>query len=123
MDADTLRAYLNESKENRDEFVRRMIVSSVVQQVRSMMAGRGWTQADLAEQSGVSTARISEILNGDALQASLSTLKKLAAAFDVALEIRFCSFNELIGWAWQLEHVAPSEFAPCLLNGKTCDER
>jgi len=47
---------------------------------------RGMKPADLARQSGVSTARISEIVTGKTLNPQMKTLIKIAQALDISLE-------------------------------------
>jgi hypothetical protein len=58
---------------------------------------------------------------------TLNTLKKLAAAFDVALVVKFAPFGELINWA---EHFSPDTFAvpsaaddPMLTKGQDLTDR
>lgn len=52
--------------------------------IRLEREGRGWSQADLAERSGVGKATISKIERGDA-SPTAGVLVRLAAAFDLTL--------------------------------------
>ena len=59
--------------------------------IRAMLDGRAMlnlTQKDLAERSGITQADISRLENGNA-NPSIRTLKKLASAMNMALDIKF----------------------------------
>ena len=59
--------------------------------IRAMLEGReklNLTQKDLAERSGITQADISRLENGNA-NPSIRTLKKLASAMNMALDIKF----------------------------------
>ena len=59
--------------------------------IKAMLDGRNklnLTQKDLAELSGITQADISRLENGNA-NPSIRTLKKLAAAMNMALDIKF----------------------------------
>lgn len=59
--------------------------------IRAMLEGReklNLTQKDLAECSGITQADISRLENGNA-NPSIRTLKKLASAMNMALDIKF----------------------------------
>lgn len=83
-------------KEYREEFVDQRISVGIASQIREMRSMRGWTQIKLAEESGTRQQVISQIENPDYGKLTISTLKRLAAAFDVALVVKFSSFSELV---------------------------
>lgn len=94
---DRLVETLKGSKEYREAFWDENIATGVAFQVREMRASRGWTQRELGARAGnMAQERIHHIENPDYGQWSVTTLKRLALAFDVALEIRFISYGELV---------------------------
>ena len=100
-------------KEYRDEFVAENIASDLAFQIRATRADRGWTQQDLALRTGIAQATLSRLENPDYRRYTLSTLKRLASALDVALAVRFAPFSELADWAASLsaEDLAVPSFA------------
>jgi transcriptional regulator with XRE-family HTH domain len=69
-------------------------------QVRQLRKVRGWEQRDLARELGNPKLQpmISRYENPDYGRYSITTLLELAAAFDVALVVRFAPFSELVEW-------------------------
>lgn len=67
-------------------------------QIRAMREQRGWTQEQLAERAGLggqtSVSRLEDI---DYSARTVNSLRRLAAAFDVALVVTFESFGEVLG--------------------------
>jgi transcriptional regulator with XRE-family HTH domain len=57
-----------------------------------------WSQQELAEKVGMTQNRISLLENPYKAKPTLTTLKRIAAAFDVALVVRFVPFSELVKW-------------------------
>lgn len=85
------------SRDYRDAFWSENIATGIAFQIREMRASRGWTQRELGARAGdMAQERIHHIENPDYGQWSVSTLKRLASAFNVALEIRFISYGELV---------------------------
>lgn len=102
-------------KEYRDAFVSSNISHGLGFQIRAMREKappRGWTQAELAARAGMKQARISQLERRDYDKASLTTLKRLASAFDVALIVKFAPFSELVDWTVNLspEHLSVPSF-------------
>lgn len=86
-------------KESRDAYVSAHIETGVQFQVRANRYRREWTQSELATRAGwKSQAAISLAENSDDRSPSIPTLKKIAAAFDVALIVRFVPFSELVDY-------------------------
>jgi transcriptional regulator with XRE-family HTH domain len=83
------------NKTNRDDFVFDTVDDSIAVQVYSMRRRRGWTQEALAENTGTKQSGVCRWENGEPPQ-SLTTLKKIAAAFDVGLIVRFVPFSEMV---------------------------
>lgn len=82
-------------------------------QIRALRENRGWTQEQLAERMGKRQETISRWENPEYGKHTLSTLKELAAAFDLAPIARLGSFRELVDWTIQLtpNRIAPNSFA------------
>lgn len=57
-----------------------------------------WSQEQLAERVGMNQNAISRLENPFYGKATLTTLKRLATAFDVGLVVRFVPFGELVDW-------------------------
>jgi transcriptional regulator with XRE-family HTH domain len=75
----------------------------LARQIRVLRKERGLTQAELASMIGSGQSFISEIEDEDYGSLSLKTLKDLAKAFDVYLDVRFASFARLLA---HVEHTA-----------------
>ena len=80
------------TKTDRDLLVETEIETGTAIQVHALREREGWTQAELADRAGMRQARISllESLDYEG-SVNVKTLVKLAAAFDVALMVRFRS--------------------------------
>jgi len=88
------------NKEERDSYVSAYVDETIPFQIRAMRQtkSRNWTQKELAARAGMKQERISTCENPNYGRFSLRTLKQLAAAFDVALIVRFAPFSELVEW-------------------------
>lgn len=86
--------------EYRRAFVDEEISTGLAFQIRAMREGRGWSQQELgsrAEAGGpIAQETICKFENPDYGRYSLTSLKRLAAAFDVALMVRFVPFSRLV---------------------------
>lgn len=88
-------------KAYRDRFVSAHIGTGLSFQIIALREQRGWSQRDLGERVGIPQSGVSR-LEAPGHGFSIATLKKLAAAFDVALAIRFVPFSDLAGWVGSL---------------------
>ncbi len=88
------------SKKHRDAFVSAYVDKTIPFQIRALRLAeeRNWTQEELASRAGMKQERISVCENPNYGRFSLQTLKQIAAAFDVALMVRFAPFSELVEW-------------------------
>lgn len=86
--------------EYRRGFVEGHATDTIAFQLRAMRKAEGWEQRDVAEKLGNRKLQpmISRYENPDYGKYSISTLLELAAAFDVALAVRFVPFSELVDW-------------------------
>lgn len=90
------------NKKYRDAFVSSHIGTNIASQILALRIQRGWTQAELAEKTGMAQTRISVLENPDYEKFSINTLKRIASSFDVALIVKFVPFSELLNWAVDL---------------------
>lgn len=100
-----------ENTEYRREFAAD-IGTGLAFQIRLLRENRGWIQEQLADRMGKRQETISQWENPDYGRYTLNTLRELAAAFDVALLVRFAPFSELVDWSINLtpERLAPPSF-------------
>ncbi len=89
-------AKLSKSKSHRDAFVASQINVGLPFQIRALRKQRGLTQQELAAMTGMLKPWISAIEKAGAGQLNLDNLKRVAAALDVGLLVKFVSFSELI---------------------------
>jgi transcriptional regulator with XRE-family HTH domain len=90
-------------KAYRDAYVASQIRMTLPLQVRGLRKRREWTQPELAEHAGMAQPRISELEKPGERRLTIETLLRLASAFDVALQVRFVPFSELIDWSEDLD--------------------
>jgi transcriptional regulator with XRE-family HTH domain len=57
-----------------------------------------WSQDELAKKVGMNQNAISRLENPGYGKATLTTLRRIASALDVALVVRFVSFRQLADW-------------------------
>jgi DNA-binding Xre family transcriptional regulator len=91
-----------QSKVYRDAFVESHLSTNIAAQIYSMRVAREWTQEELADAADMAQARISVMEDPSYRRFTLSTLKRLASALDVALVVRFVPFSELLEWSTNL---------------------
>ena len=105
VDIDSIRAELwakMKKKKYRDTFVAAHISTTTAAQIQTMRETQQLTQSDLAKRAGMAQARISVMEDPSYDKLTLSTLKRVASALDVALIVRFVPFSELVSWAAEL---------------------
>lgn len=94
-----------------EAFVEAEIATTVPFQIRAMRREREWTQAELAERTDQQQKTISDFENPDIGPRSIASLRKIAAAFDVGLIVRFAPFSEMVDWSGGMtkaNHFVPS---------------
>ena len=101
------------SKKYRDAFVAARISQTLAIQLRVLRQRAGLSQPELARELGTSQNAVSRMESPKYGKHSSSTLKKLAAYYDVGLIIRFAPFSEIMDWTLGLkeESVAVPDFA------------
>jgi transcriptional regulator with XRE-family HTH domain len=89
---------LRRGKAARAKFVESNVSKAIAFQTRALRDKEGWSQQSLAEKIGSNQNAIYRAENPNYGKQTITTLKKIAAAFDVALVVRFVRFSELIDW-------------------------
>lgn len=84
------------NEESRDAFVSADISGSLAAQIYYMREDREWTQKALADKVGMAQSRISLLEDPSYDKFTISTLRRLASAFEVGLLVRFVTFSELL---------------------------
>lgn len=85
-----------QDKEYAHAFVDSFLNASIATQIKVLRQQRGWTQKQLASEAGMEQSRISLLENVNYDKWSISTLKKLAEAFDITLNVSFEAFTDKI---------------------------
>ncbi len=85
-----------EDKEFRDLYAEEWIDTGLPFQIRTIREARGWTQQQLGERIGMTQTGVSRLESTSYGRFSVTTLKRLASAFDVALVVRFVPFSQLV---------------------------
>lgn len=67
-------------------------------QLRSLRDLKDWTQGELAKRVGMPQTAISRLENPYYGKPTITSLKRLAAIYDVALIVRFVPFSQLVNW-------------------------
>lgn len=89
---DTLKEEFKD-KETRDVYCSEFLNSSIATQIKVLREQRNLTQAELAGLSGMKQSRVATIEDVNYSAWSVSTLKRIAEAFDLALTVQFDSFG------------------------------
>ena len=86
------------NKEYREALAVEHVNTTLAIQIRKMRENQTpqWKQSELADRLGKHQETISQWENPDYGRHSITTLKALAATFDVALLVKFISFSELV---------------------------
>lgn len=91
-------------KEYRDAFISAHISNTISAQIHAMRKARNWTQSELALRCDMKQSRISALEGPDFENVEISTLQRLASAFDVALSVRFVPFSEIAKASTSMTH-------------------
>ncbi len=83
-------------KEYRDNFVQEYIFSRIPLKIKSMRDARDMSQQELGQMAGIAQPWVSKLEDPNYGRLTLSTLLKIASAFDVALNVDFVPFSEIL---------------------------
>jgi transcriptional regulator with XRE-family HTH domain len=89
---------LSRSKDARVRFVSSHVDKGYAFQIREMREQKELSQTELGAMVGMNQNAIHRLESPEYGRATITTLKRLAAAFDVALIVRFVPFSQLINW-------------------------
>ena len=84
------------NKEYRDAYVEEKVTTSLPFQIRALREQREWSQAELGNQAEMRQNAVSRLEDAESGTPSISTLLRLARAFDVALLVKFVPFTKLL---------------------------
>jgi transcriptional regulator with XRE-family HTH domain len=96
---------LRRSREARARFLDSNLSKELAFQLRSLREKKSWSQPELAKMTDTSQNAISRLENPNYGKATLTTLKKLAAVYDVGLVVRFVPFSQLVNWESRTEYL------------------
>jgi transcriptional regulator with XRE-family HTH domain len=82
----------------REQFVDSHLGKGISHQLRATRDKLGWSQEKLAKEAGMNQNAISRLESSDYGKPTITTLKRLAAAMDVGLIVRFVPFSEMVDW-------------------------
>jgi transcriptional regulator with XRE-family HTH domain len=85
-----------QNKEFRQSYVEENLRRGLAYQIRAIREARGWSQAKLGHETRKPQSNVSRWEDPTYGKFSLQTLVEIAAAFDVALIVRFAPFTELL---------------------------
>lgn len=111
---------LSKNKAHRDAFVASQISVGLPFQIRALRKQRGLNQKELAAMAGMLQPRISAMEQVGGGQLNLDTLRKLAAAVDVGLLVKFVAFSELIKWS---NDFSPDDFSVPSFDQEIADSK
>jgi len=85
-------------KESRMRLVASNLSKGIAYQIRATRAKRGWKQSDLAAATEISQNNLSRLESEDYGKQTITSLRRIAEAMDVALIVRFVPFSQYIDW-------------------------
>lgn len=85
-----------QDEEYRHAYAEECLNTMIATQIKVLREEREMSQRALAAKAGMLQPRLSVMENADYSSWSISTLKRLARAFDVALSVKFDAFSDVI---------------------------
>jgi transcriptional regulator with XRE-family HTH domain len=89
---------LMRGRETRARFVESHLNKGLAFQIQSLRDRKDWSQQELADKLGTNQNAVYRLENPGYGKPTLTTLKKVAAVFDVALVVRFVPFSQVVNW-------------------------
>jgi transcriptional regulator with XRE-family HTH domain len=83
-------------KEYRDAYVAEYIYSRIPLKIRALREERNMSQAELGEKAGIAQPWVSKLEDPNYGRLTISTLLRVASAFDVGLFVDFVPFSEIV---------------------------
>ncbi len=84
------------NQDAREQYAAGLLDSYIALQIKTLRQQRQWSQAELAALAGKHQSQISAMEQIDFGSWKISTLRRLAKAFDLALVVRFESFGRFL---------------------------
>jgi transcriptional regulator with XRE-family HTH domain len=94
-------------KDARIRFVDSHLSKGIAFQTQALRDKKEWSQQQLADKLGSNQNAVYRLENPNYGKQTLTTLKKVAAVFDVALVVRFVPFSQLVDWVSGTPRVDP----------------
>ena len=94
----SLIARLRRGPSVRERFVDSHLAKGIAYQIRATRDRLGWSQIELGKRVGMNQNAISRLESSERGKPTITTLKRLAVAFDVGLIVRFVPFSEMVHW-------------------------
>lgn len=95
---DQLIERIKRGPKDRAKFVASHVDKGIAYQIRALRDRQNMSQEELAALVGMNQNAISRLESPERGRPTITTLKRLAEAFDVALTVRFAPFSKLINW-------------------------
>jgi transcriptional regulator with XRE-family HTH domain len=89
---------LTRGKAERERFVESHLAKGIAHQIRAIRDNLRWSQEELAQKIGMTQNAISRLESAEYGRPTITTLKRLASAFDTGLIVRFAPFSEMVCW-------------------------
>jgi transcriptional regulator with XRE-family HTH domain len=96
------------NKEFRDSYVAENARRGLAYQITALREARGWSQSELGRQAGLPPSNVNRWEDPTYGKFSLTTLLNIASIYDVALIVKFVSFDGLLG---SVSNLRPENFA------------
>ncbi len=96
---------LRRGKRARARLIESNLAETIAFQIRATRDARGMTQANLARDAGMTQNNISRMESEEYGKHSITSLKRIAEAFDVALDVRFVPYSQYIDWLSGTPHL------------------
>jgi len=94
-------------KDTRAKFLDSHLKKGIAFQVQALRGREKWTQGQLAAKLGSNQNAVYRLENPNYGRQTITTLRKVAAVFDVALVVRFVPFSQLVDWVSGTPHLDP----------------
>jgi len=96
---------LRRGRDARVRFVASHLSKGLAFQIRALRDRENWSQGQLADEVDTNQNAISRLESPNYGRATITSLKKIAAAFDVGLIIRFVPFSQMVDWVSGTPHL------------------
>jgi transcriptional regulator with XRE-family HTH domain len=95
---------IRRNKETRVRLVENNLSEGIAFQISATRDARGWTQQELADAAGIAN-NLPRLESPEYGKQTLTSLKKIASALDVALVVRFVPFSQYVDWLSGTRHL------------------